>query len=75
MVGHLMQEARPFQAPLGLLQNTNTLLALIFPKSGSHSPSNSESKLPFPCPSLGKPPISKHPPLQTFQLWAQAPLG
>ena len=46
-VGYLMQEARPFQAPLRLLQYTNTLLTPIFPKSSSHLPSNSESKWPF----------------------------
>lgn len=46
-VGYLMQEARPFQAPLHLLQYTNTLLSPIFRKSSSHLPSNSESKWPF----------------------------
>lgn len=61
-VGYLMQEPRPYQAPQSLLQDTNTLLPLIFPKSSSYLSNNSEPKSPFPCRSPGKPSISKFPP-------------
>lgn len=43
-----MQDARPFPAPLGVLQGTNTLLSPVFPKRSSHLSSNSQPKWPFP---------------------------
>lgn len=61
-VGYLMQEARPFQAPLGVLQGINTLLPSIFPKRSSHLSSNSKLKSPF----LGQTSISKHPSKHMF---------
>lgn len=42
-----VQEARPFPAPLGVPQGTNTLLSPIFPKSSTHLSRNSEPKWPF----------------------------